>query len=111
MLIHKIGDSPPRVESFVVGGDLAQGERLQWIVEGGWWKASYLLPDEEGGEESQGGLLISETVVPGFEFSDHEFLTGEGLGGLVGGRKGEVEWLLRRGAREMEGAGDRSGRM
>jgi len=32
------------------------------------------LPDEEGGKESQ-GLLISETVVPGFEFCDHDFLS------------------------------------
>ncbi|KAK0752334.1 RmlC-like cupin domain-containing protein [Schizothecium vesticola] len=44
-----------RVETFVVGGDVAAGERLQWV-----------------------GLLISETVVPGFEYEDHEFLTRGG---------------------------------
>jgi uncharacterized protein len=40
----------------VVGQDVDKGERLQWIVEGGKFKASYLLPDEDGGEESKGGF-------------------------------------------------------
>lgn len=31
-----------RVESFVVGGDIEKGERLQWIVKGGKFKASFL---------------------------------------------------------------------
>ena len=48
-----------RIETFVVGHNVEKGERLQWIVEGGKYKASYLLPDHEGGEESE-GLLISE---------------------------------------------------
>ena len=67
------------LETFVVGHDLAKGEKLQWIVDGGKFKASFLLPDSEGGNESEEGLLISETVVPGFEFSDHDFLTAEGF--------------------------------
>lgn len=59
-----------RVESFVVGGDVAGGERLQWVVEGGKFKASFLLGDLGDGEEGAGsegsqGCLISETVVPG----------------------------------------------
>ena len=48
-----------RIETFVVGQDIGAGERLQWIVEGGKYKASYLLPDVDGGNESD-GLLISE---------------------------------------------------
>ena len=83
-----------RVESFTVGHNVAKGERLQWIVEGGKFKASYLLPDEEGGDSSH-GLLISETVVPGFEFCDHDFLSGGGLEKLVGSAKAEeLKWLL-----------------
>ncbi|KAH7356789.1 RmlC-like cupin domain-containing protein [Rhexocercosporidium sp. MPI-PUGE-AT-0058] len=83
-----------RVESFVVGHDVEKGEKLQWIVDGGKFKASYLLPDEEGGSESR-GLLISETVVPGFEFVDHDFLAPEGLVDLLGEKKaGELSWLL-----------------
>ena len=50
---------PARIESFVVGHDIENGERLQWVVEGGKYKASFLLPDKEGTSES-GGLLISE---------------------------------------------------
>lgn len=47
------------LESFVVGPDVARGERLQWVVGAGKYKASYLLPDisTQGGSE---GLLISE---------------------------------------------------
>lgn len=57
--------SRARIESFVVGRDVAKGERLQWIVEGGKYKASFLLDigDEKGGETDCaecGGLLISE---------------------------------------------------
>lgn len=50
-----------RVESFVVGDNLAAGERLQWIVDGGKYKSSYLLPDNENSEDgSTRGMLISE---------------------------------------------------
>lgn len=95
VLIHADEDGEEKtVESFVVGQDVEKGERLQWIVEGGKFKASYLLADEEGGSESQ-GLLISETVVPGFEFVDHDFLSPDGLVELLGQQKAkELDWLL-----------------
>ena len=48
-----------RVETFVVGHDIHGGEKVQWLVEGGKYKASFLLPDVEGRSESE-GLLISE---------------------------------------------------
>ncbi|CAF9940096.1 MAG: hypothetical protein HETSPECPRED_002164 [Heterodermia speciosa] len=79
-----------RVETFVVGQDVGAGERLQWVVEGGKFKASYLLAGGDGE-----GLLISETVVPGFEFSDHDFMTREKLEELVEGEQAEeLGWLL-----------------
>ncbi|TKA27348.1 hypothetical protein B0A50_04959 [Salinomyces thailandicus] len=91
-----------RVETFVVGQDVESGERLQWVVEGGKYKASFLLEDDgvaaegKGGKASE-GLLISETVVPGFEFEDHDFLGRERLGALVGEeRAGELGWMVRR---------------
>lgn len=78
----------------MVGPNVKKGERLQWIVEGGKFKASFLLPDVDGGDGSE-GLLISETVVPGFEFCDHDFLSAQGLRELVGDEKGrELDWLL-----------------
>lgn len=95
VIIHADSECEEKmVEIFNVGHDVAKGERLQWIVEGGKFKASYLLPDEEGGDSSQ-GLLISETVVPGFEFCDHDFLSVRGLVSLVGSTKAEeLKWLL-----------------
>ena len=56
-----------RIESFTVGHDVAKGEKLQWIVEGGKFKASFLLflLPEPGEEKSKAGCLISETVIPG----------------------------------------------
>ena len=54
------------VESFVAGAGIERGERLQWVVDGGKYKASYLLPDTgAAGEdyakgEGTEGLLISE---------------------------------------------------
>ncbi|KAH8602178.1 RmlC-like cupin domain-containing protein [Bisporella sp. PMI_857] len=95
VLIH--ADEPgkeKRVESYIVGPNVAEGEKLQWIVDGGKFKASYLLPDEENGMESQ-GLLISETVVPGFEYCDHDFLSPAGLTELIGPEQAEgLKWLL-----------------
>lgn len=48
-----------RIETFVVGHDIQKGEKLQWVVEGGKYKASFLLPDVDDSSASQ-GLLISE---------------------------------------------------
>ncbi|KAI9690897.1 MAG: hypothetical protein M1822_008517 [Bathelium mastoideum] len=87
-----------RVETFVVGKDVEKGERLQWIVEGGKYKASFLLADEEEGERSE-GLLISETVVPGFEYEDHDFMRQTRLERLVTpGQAKELQWLTRKDA-------------
>ena len=50
-----------RIETFVVGHNVQNGERLQWVVEGGKYKASFLLPDGEDSSTSK-GLLISEVM-------------------------------------------------
>ena len=84
-----------RVETFVVGGDVTgAGEKLQWIVEGGKYKASYLL---DGGDKDEGvGCLISETVVPGFEYEDHDFLKRERAEVLLTREQlEEMGWMLR----------------
>ncbi|PHH87683.1 hypothetical protein CDD83_8540 [Cordyceps sp. RAO-2017] len=97
VLIHPGG----RLESFIVGPDVLGGERLQWVVEGGVWKASHLLepspirPDD-GGSAPGKELLITETVVPGFEYSDHEFLSREQFAKLLSeGSAQELQWLVR----------------
>ena len=85
------------VETFVVGDDIEKGESMQWMVEGGKWKASFLLPDREDDGSSKSGLLISETVVPGFEFRDHDFLRKENLEELVTKEQAEeMGWLVRK---------------
>lgn len=54
-----------RVETFVVGKNLLAGEKMQWIVEGGIYKSSFLLPDEAAGADGENnGLLISEVKPP-----------------------------------------------
>ncbi|EUC46505.1 hypothetical protein COCMIDRAFT_35865 [Bipolaris oryzae ATCC 44560] len=84
--------TPKRVESFAVGMDFAAGERSVWVVEGGKYKASFLLEGAEGER-----LLISETVIPGFEYSDHDFLTLEGFKKIVSPEQAEeLEWLVRK---------------
>lgn len=92
VLIHEDG----RTESFVVGQDVSKGERLQWVVEGGIYKASFLLSDKEAGDKSEEGLLISETVVPGFEYCDHDFMARSRLRELVGDVASDLEWLVRK---------------
>ena len=88
-----------RIETFTVGHDVANGEKLQWIVEGGKFKASFLLPEARE-EESQSGCLISETVIPGFEYADHDFMTAEALKKSVKQEEfAELAWLLRKGER------------
>ncbi|KAL6710140.1 hypothetical protein ACN47E_009931 [Coniothyrium glycines] len=100
VLIH--ADEPgerKRVESFAVGTNVSGGEKSVWVVEGGKYKASYLLPAAAHGEKSDADrLLISETVVPGFEYADHDFLTLERFRELVTEEQArELEWLVRRG--------------
>ncbi|KAI1009660.1 hypothetical protein LB504_003391 [Fusarium proliferatum] len=106
VLIHPDG----RIESFIVGNAVERGERIQWIVEGDVWKASYLLPNEpdtghESNREETGGLLISETVVPGFEYHDHAFLTQQGIRELLNEEQArELDWLVRRSGKMLEGS-------
>lgn len=89
----KLWTGKARVETFIVGGDVLAGEKVQWIVEGGKYKASFLLEDKQ--EEGR-GCLISETVVPGFEFADHDFMRrerGEVL--LTEEQVREMGWMVR----------------
>ncbi|KAM0723534.1 hypothetical protein Q7P37_000521 [Cladosporium fusiforme] len=87
----KLWTGKARVETFVVGGDVLAGERVQWIVEGGKYKASFLL---DGASEE--GCLISETVVPGFEFADHDFMMRERAEALLTEEQvREMGWMIR----------------
>lgn len=91
--------SSPEIKHVVMGADSSQGEVRQLVVEGGWWKASEIpredLNDEEA-DRDKIGCLISEVVVPGFDFADHKFLDRKGLVELFGGDESHpaVEQLL-----------------
>ena len=80
------------IKSFKIGHDYKKGEISQWVVPSGVFKACYLLPNEE----YHNGLLISEVVVPGFDFNDSELLSGKDqLTDLVGEEKAEaLKFLL-----------------
>jgi predicted cupin superfamily sugar epimerase len=57
-LIHSSGE----LEVIEMGTDVVSGQQLQLLVPGGTWKASHLTAGEFG--------LISEAVVPGFDYAD-----------------------------------------
>ncbi|CUS24964.1 LAQU0S22e01156g1_1 [Lachancea quebecensis] len=75
------------IKSFKVGFDYSKGEVSQWVVPGGVWKASFMIPNEE----FDNGFLISEVVVPGFEYSDYKPFPGfKELVEFVGEEKAEL---------------------
>lgn len=60
-----------RLRRVVLGPDLDQGQVLQLTVAGGVWKGSRLL--------GAGFSLISEFVVPGFDYDDNELANRNGM--------------------------------
>ncbi|KAJ5101741.1 hypothetical protein NUU61_003963 [Penicillium alfredii] len=97
-----LGRAKAPIGSFVVGPDVARGERMQWVVEGGKYKSSFLLPDapiddaEDGTDRGSRGLLIAEVVVPGFESADHDFLRREQMDQLLtSDQTRELNWMLK----------------
>jgi len=81
-----------KIKSFRVGFDYANGEVSQWAVPGGVYKASFVALNDE----FHNGLLISEVVVPGFDFDDHMFMPNfQTLVDLVGNSQAEkLKFLL-----------------
>ncbi|KAJ7660029.1 RmlC-like cupin domain-containing protein [Mycena rosella] len=74
--------NPPNIEKLVMG--TGPGETRQLFVETGVWKMSRILPEDlmqaETEEDKRNlGCLITEVVVPGFDWQDHQFLTMDGL--------------------------------
>lgn len=89
-------ETPCRVESFVVGKNVEK-EKVQWVVEGGKYKGTFVLPLEDG-EDDDEMVFISETTVPGWEVFDHDFLDRKGLEMLMEGDEEKIrqlEWLVK----------------
>ncbi len=65
-------DESQGLREYILGSDVDQGQTPQLLVKGGTWKASELLA-----EPSLGYALITEVVIPAFEYKDNELATIE----------------------------------
>lgn len=119
------------METFAVGHDLAKGEKCVWVVEGGKFKASFLASEEPllisetvvsdilsfhasselksrvkiVGLKSWKWTRFADTYIqiPGFEYSDHDFMTQDVFERLVPeGKREELQWLVRKGDKPEE---------
>ncbi|MCI5188730.1 MAG: cupin domain-containing protein [Candidatus Electrothrix sp. AS4_5] len=75
----------------ILGPNLNNGETLQLLVPGGWWKASQIC----AGDNNYG--LISEAVAPGFEYADNEIATEELVQQLFPNIRTELNPYIKRG--------------
>ncbi|KAF9465403.1 RmlC-like cupin domain-containing protein [Collybia nuda] len=70
--------SPPTVERKVMGANIAAGETRMLLVGTGVWKMSRLLPEDHKKttqwEKDHVYCLITEVVVPGFDWEDHQYM-------------------------------------
>lgn len=71
--------SPPTVERRVMGTDVRAGETRMLVVGTGIWKRSSLLAADlvvqaTGDKEESAHCLITEVVVPGFDWEDHVYM-------------------------------------
>ncbi|MDE1464533.1 cupin domain-containing protein [Spartinivicinus poritis] len=76
-----------KINQQILGSRLNQGQHLQLLVSGGIWKAAELLEGEYG--------LISEVVIPGFEYVDNEIATAEHLQGFAAAIQAKLQPLLK----------------
>ncbi|GAA5970693.1 hypothetical protein JCM11641_007402 [Rhodosporidiobolus odoratus] len=66
----------PEIKQVVMGADSTKGEVRQLLVEGGWWKASEIPPEDlAAGDQDSIGCLIFGVVTPGFDFEEHKLLS------------------------------------
>lgn len=78
------------IESFIVGMDHSKGEVSQFIVPPNVWKGCYVCPQTDDQEETNDDLIFaSEVVIPGFDFTDMDFMDEERLVKLVGTEKAD----------------------
>ncbi|KDQ09150.1 hypothetical protein BOTBODRAFT_117701 [Botryobasidium botryosum FD-172 SS1] len=90
--------SPPKVEKKIIGTNTAAGELRMLFVGTGVWKMSRLLPKDLAlgttpDRKDEVGCLITEVVVPGFHWEDHQFMTRKKLKALFEGVEGGEEWI------------------
>ncbi|KAH6910338.1 RmlC-like cupin domain-containing protein [Coprinopsis sp. MPI-PUGE-AT-0042] len=90
----------PKIETKIIGPNVSAGETRLLIVGTGIWKMSRLLKDDIDAvktdeEKDRVNCLITEVVVPGFDWEDHKYLTREGLYNLFEGYADHAEYIER----------------
>lgn len=70
-LTYYLIDPQGQFNTTLLGPDLAQGQQLQLLVPGGYWKATRLNEGEFG--------LLSEAVCPGFDYNDMQLASSAQL--------------------------------
>ena len=73
----------------ILGPNISNGESLQLLVPGGWWKASRICTGDYA--------LISEAVSPGFEYADNEIATEEQIQQFFPEIERELQSYIKRG--------------
>jgi len=76
-----------QLQTVVLGPDIEHGQQLQLLVPGGVWKASRLIGDAFS--------LISELVVPGFDYADNELASAENVLTLFPDLYAEISTLIK----------------
>lgn len=99
---HPTYSSPrPTVRRIVMGPNTAAGEVRQLYVESGVWKKSSLLKEDledvssGRADKERVGCLISEVVVPGFDWKDHRWMRRSDLDEVLPAANGEYEEIRR----------------
>ncbi|CAD6887864.1 unnamed protein product [Tilletia controversa] len=100
---HPPAGQRPRIKEVIVGPDSAGGEVRQLLVEGGdggWWKRSEIVAEDipKDGEADEVrehvGCLISEVVIPGFDWADHRYMREADLRQLFGDDEASIARFL-----------------
>lgn len=65
---YTLVNSAGELSHITMGNDIANGELPQMVVAGGTWKASELVLNSKNNTHGYG--LISEVVIPGFDYQD-----------------------------------------
>ncbi|KAF8958410.1 RmlC-like cupin domain-containing protein [Flammula alnicola] len=85
--------NPPTIEQVVIGTNTAAGEKRLLVVGTGIWKRSSLLQEDiqkakTDAEKDATNCLITEVVVPGFDWEDHRYMDMATLKELFEGVEG-----------------------
>ncbi|KAF9472122.1 hypothetical protein BDN70DRAFT_844821 [Pholiota conissans] len=90
--------NPPTIEKKIMGTNTAAGETRLLVVGTGIWKRSSLLDEDirratTPAQKDNVNCLITEVVVPGFDWEDHVYMYKEQLDRLFEGVQGGEKFV------------------